>query len=289
MPEPSVSLQDQLTAMAVLVVDAGSRATALVTVEAPMVFEAPLYAGDAAFRARDFVAANKWYKRAIAIDPNRETAYRYQGDLALSLSQVGDSAFRAKLLDGAAKSEYLDAIVAEPYKPLSWEGLKKWAKLHNATLQAPKIDRPAAPTIHPENPDKIVVPLEPSRYLGKQQRVVLSWMTYSVVRADYLKERFKKDFPDAKEYRHTLKEESLALGMVVKTARENNIPEQDMDDSLRNLVAVSDAGMLECWILLNGADRGIAQDYAAYRNEHRQLLHDYLDRFVVHGPATTTP
>jgi hypothetical protein len=114
-------------------------------------------------------------------------------------------------------------------------------------------------------------------------------MTYSVVRADYLKERFKKDFPDAKEYRHTLKEESLALGMVVKTARENNIPEQDMDDSLRNLVAVSDAGMLECWILLNGADRGIAQDYAAYRNEHRQLLHDYLDRFVVHGPATTTP
>ena len=47
--------------------------------------------------------------------------------------------------------------------------------------------------------------------------------------------------------------------------------------------------MLECWILLSGADNGIAQDYDAYRNEHRQLLHDYLDRFVVRDPAPKTP
>jgi hypothetical protein len=48
-------------------------------------------------------------------------------------------------------------------------------------------------------------------------------------------------------------------------------------------VELNDAGMLDCWILINGADEGIAQDYSAYRKEHRQLLHDYLDRFVVHG------
>ena len=56
-----------------------------------------------------------------------------------------------------------------------------------------------------------------------------------------------------------------------------------LDESLRNLVELNDAGMLDCWILINGADQGIAQDYAAYRKEHRKLLHDYLDRFVVHG------
>jgi hypothetical protein len=43
--------------------------------------------------------------------------------------------------------------------------------------------------------------------------------------------------------------------------------------------------MLDCWILISGGDDGIAQDYVAYRNEHRQLMHDYLDRFLVHaGP-----
>ena len=41
--------------------------------------------------------------------------------------------------------------------------------------------------------------------------------------------------------------------------------------------------MLDCWILINGADQGITQDYPTYRDAHRQLLHDYLARFVVHG------
>jgi hypothetical protein len=41
--------------------------------------------------------------------------------------------------------------------------------------------------------------------------------------------------------------------------------------------------MLDCWILISAADRGIAQDYDEFRKEHRQLLHDYLDRFVVQG------
>jgi hypothetical protein len=56
-----------------------------------------------------------------------------------------------------------------------------------------------------------------------------------------------------------------------------------MDESLRNLLEVSDAGMLDCWILINGADQGIAQDYSAYRDAHRPLLHDYIARLVVHG------
>jgi hypothetical protein len=56
-----------------------------------------------------------------------------------------------------------------------------------------------------------------------------------------------------------------------------------LDESLRNLVELNDAGMLDCWILISASDEGIAKDYDAYRKQHRQLLHDYLERFVVHG------
>jgi hypothetical protein len=70
---------------------------------------------------------------------------------------------------------------------------------------------------------------------------------------------------------------------VVTVIREKKIPPDKLDESLRNLLEVYDAGMLDCWILINGADQGITQDYAAYRDAHRQLLHDYLARFVVHG------
>jgi tetratricopeptide (TPR) repeat protein len=254
----------------------------------PNLYEAPLYAGDAAFRLpkKDAAQALKWYGRAIAVNPDRETAYRYLGDLNLWASMVGDPAApRAKLLNGAAKAKYLDAIVAEPYKSLSWEGIKKWAKLQSATLQAPEIQRPPSPTVDPNNPERVVVHIDPAKYLSKPKDVLECWTLYSIIRADYLRERFKKEFPEEKQYRHTLKEEGFALGMVIKTARDKNIKPEDMDDSLRNLIELSDAGMLECWILISGADQGIAQDYDGYRDEHRQLLHDYLDRFVVHISA----
>jgi hypothetical protein len=58
------------------------------------------------------------------------------------------------------------------------------------------------------------------------------------------------------------------------------------------LMALQRAGMVECWLLLNGADQQVLHDYAAYRDAHRQLLIAYLDKYVVHqdqGPATQQP
>jgi hypothetical protein len=104
-----------------------------------------------------------------------------------------------------------------------------------------------------------------------------------MARANYRNDQFKKDHPIEKKYRHSLQEEKYALGVVVATVKERKIKPKDLDESLRNLVELSDAGMLECGILISGADEGIAQDYDAYRNQHRQLLHDYIERFVVHG------
>ena len=108
-------------------------------------------------------------------------------------------------------------------------------------------------------------------------------MAYSMKRALFHGDEFKKQFPDEKEYRHSLKEEDEALSEVVAIIKELKIKRDDLDESSRNLLELGDAGMLDCWILINGADQGITRDYPAYRDAHRQLLHDYLARFVVHG------
>ena len=46
----------------------------------PKLYEAPLFAGDAEYKQGHYAEAGNWYAKAIAINPNRETAYRYWGD-----------------------------------------------------------------------------------------------------------------------------------------------------------------------------------------------------------------
>lgn len=239
----------------------------------PTSYKAALYAGDAAYSLKDVPTAGKWFARAIAIDPNRETAYRYWGDALLRVAHD----------PVASKPKYIDAIVAEPYNPLSGNGITVWARTEGATLQAPKVDRPAAPVADAKNPNNITININPATLGNKQDPGASAWMMYSIIRASYHGDLFKKDFPDEKEYRHTLKEEDAALSAVAAAVKEQKIKPKKLDESLRNLLELSDAGMLDCWILLNGADNGIAQDYPAYRKDHQQLLHDYIARFIVHG------
>jgi tetratricopeptide (TPR) repeat protein len=257
---------------------AGDYQTARVKYEAaaaadPHLYMAALYAGDAAYAQHDLLTAAQWFARAIAIDPNRETAYRYWGD---AIMQNGNDA-------EAAKNKFIDAIVAEPYNKYSWQGLQQWAVRQKAVLSSPKIDRPAAPTVDPRNSKNITININPADALDKNNEGSFAWMTYSMKRALYRGDEFKKQFPNEQEYRHSLKEEDDALTTVVTVIREKKLPPDKLDESLRNLLEVSDAGMLDCWILINGADQGITQDYPAYRDAHRQLLHDYIARFVVHG------
>jgi tetratricopeptide (TPR) repeat protein len=239
----------------------------------PKLYEAPLYAGDTAFNQKDLKTAAKWFARAITVDPNRETAYRYWGD---AIKNYGNDT-------EAAKEKFIDAIVAEPYSKLAWQGIKQWAQLQKAVLMAPKIDRPSGPVEDAKNPKNITINLDPDSTDDKKHPGASAWVMYSLIRAGYHGDGFEKDFPDEKKYRHTLKEEDSALSSVAESVKEKKIKPGKLDESLRNLVELSDAGMLDCWILINGADQGIAQDYDAYRKDHRKLLHDYLERFVVHG------
>jgi tetratricopeptide (TPR) repeat protein len=239
----------------------------------PKLYEAPLYAGDTAYAQKDLPTATLWFAKAIAVNPNRETAYRYWGDALLRIG--GDAA--------AAKPKYIDAVVAEPYSKLAWQGIESWVQRQRAVVLAPKIDRPSSPVADPKNSKNITININPMVTDEKKNPGASAWMMYSIIRAGYRGEVFKKDFPNEKEYRHTLKEEEDALSLVATSVKEKKINPKKLDESLRNLVELYDAGMLDCWILISGADNGIAQDYDAYRKEHRQLLHDYLERFVVHG------
>jgi tetratricopeptide (TPR) repeat protein len=239
----------------------------------PTLYQAPLYAGDTAYIQNDLKTAARWFARAIAIDPNRETAYRYWGDAILKLGN--DPA--------AAREKFIDAVVAEPYSKMAWQGIRQWAQVEKAVILAPKIDRPAAPVMDAKKPNNISITVDAEATDDKKHPGSSAWMMYSLVRAGYRVDVFKKEFPNEKEYRHSLKEEDAALSGVAEGIKNQEVKKSDLDESLRNLVELNDAGMLDCWILISAADNGIAQDYAAYRNQHRQLLHDYLDRFVVHG------
>jgi tetratricopeptide (TPR) repeat protein len=247
----------------------------------PKLYDAPLFAGDTAYVQGDLKTAAQWFARAIAIDPDRETAYRYWGDAIL---KYGNDPM-------AAREKFIDAIVAEPYNRLAWQGISQWAQIEKAVILAPKIDRPAAPTVDPKNPNTTEIQLNIGELDEKKNPGGFAWMMYSMMRGSYHGDLFKKNFPNEKEYRHSLKEEDAALSMVATTVEGKvatnmkgvKTKPNNLDENLRNLVELNNAGMLDCWILISAADEGIAQDYDAYRKQHRQLLHDYLSRFVVHG------
>ncbi|HKD61259.1 MAG TPA: tetratricopeptide repeat protein [Terracidiphilus sp.] len=257
---------------------AGDYATALAKYSAaaeadPHLYQAALFAGDTAYAQKDLPTAAKWFARAIAIDPDRETAYRYWGDAVLRYSDHPME----------AKEKFIQAVVAEPYNRLAWQGLRQWTTAAKAVLAVPRIDRPSPPIEDPKNPKSITINIDATATDDKRHPGGSAWMMYSLARASYRGDRFAKEFPNEKQYRHSLKEEDEALSMVATTIKEKKIKPDKLDESLRNLVTLYDAGMLDCWILINAADQGIAQDYPAYLKDHRQQLFDYMDRFVVHG------
>jgi hypothetical protein len=51
---------------------------------------------------------------------------------------------------------------------------------------------------------------------------------------------------------------------------------------VQSLLALSNDGMLECWLLLNSGDQDVTREYAAYRQGHRDLLIAYIDKYVIH-------
>ena len=235
----------------------------------PENYDAALFAGDICFKQHSYGQAGEWFARAIQINPNRETAYRYWGD-ALTSSSKNDE----------ARGKFIDAVVAEPYSNKAWMGVRQWVDRNKVKLNVLVLKDKSATQTDGKN---ATITLDPNMLNGDTTSTA-AWLIYSGTRLTWQNEKFKKEFPDETVYRRSLKEEAEALDTMVSVIAEDAKSKKkakNMDPSLLALAQLDHAGLLEPFVLFNRADAGIAKDYAAYRAAHRDVLRRYLNEYVV--------
>ncbi|HBB97748.1 MAG TPA: hypothetical protein DC054_20400 [Blastocatellia bacterium] len=247
----------------------------------PHLYQAALFAGDAEFkkgsnstdpqfRAVHFDAAGVWFAKAIAIDPNAETAYRYWGDALDAQGKMNE-----------ARDKFIDAIVAEPYGRRAYVGLTQWAQRHKAQLGHPHIEPPNSTTTQGA---KTTLNIDPRTLDSKDGSN--EWLMYDLTRIAWQKSDFSRNYPAEPAYRHSLKEETAALRMVAEACAKDlkSGKVKELEASLETLVKLNDAGLLESFVLFARPDEGIAHDYAAYRATNRDKLRRYwLEVAIIPG------
>lgn len=239
----------------------------------PKNYSAALFVGDSYFGAKDWTKAGEWYEKAIQINPDAETAYRYYADM---LTRNGEME--------KARSFAIRAVVAEPYNAITWRGLNQWARANHLALVNVEVKVPQN-AVSQTADKKIQINMDTS----KPQDVSAVWLAYSLKRALWHGDEFKKHFPQEKEYRHSLQEESEALTTAAQvcleltTSKEKkaNSSSPPNDPDLLLLLKLHQANMIEPYVLLSAADEGIAQDYDSYRTKNRSRLEAYLSDFIV--------
>ena len=234
----------------------------------PKLYLAAVYVGDMYFRQKKMDQAGEWFARAIQIDRDQEVAYRYWGDSLLMQGKMKE-----------ARAKYIEGLVAEPYRQTSWGGLNNWVHQNHEALKEISIQRPAAPTFDAKGNSNISI--DPGS-LGKNDGGE-AWMMYSIERVLWHNEKFAKEFPQEKTYRHSLKEEASALRLTV-TAFDANQKKKKFktpDPSLVFLSQLQADSMIEPYVLLVLPDAGIAKDYPAYRAANRDKLITFVDKYIL--------
>jgi tetratricopeptide (TPR) repeat protein len=243
----------------------------------PNDYNAALFLGDVYFKQGDHAKAGEWLLRAIQIDPNRETAHRYWGDDLVAQGRMSE-----------AKEKFINAIVAQPYLRISWTGLSQWAPKQKLTLGHPQINPPGK--VEDKGKDdkghsQTTITLDAAMLnLNAKKDGSSAWFFYTLSKAVWHGERFQKEFPAEKEYRHSLAEEvdgfHLVVGQVKEGIKKKEI--KQLDPALAMLVKLSDEELLEAFVLISRADQGIAQDYQAYRDAHREKIRQYINEWIIH-------
>jgi len=237
----------------------------------PKLYEAPLSIGDAYHAMGKNDKAYESYARAVAIDPDRETAYRYWGDVLMREDKLNE-----------AKEKFIEAVIAEPYTRVTWQFLGDWAEHSQIRLGHPRIEPSGSMSVE-KGKTNITVDMNS---IDKNDGSSM-WMVYHATRSQWIKEKFAKEFPNEKDYRHSLREEAEALGLVAKiisdSVKNGKMKEKNLDTSIANLLKVHNAGLLEAYVLLAKPDAGIANDYAEYRKNNRDKLRRYMNEYVTAG------
>jgi tetratricopeptide (TPR) repeat protein len=240
----------------------------------PKLYLAAVDIGDTYFRLKEMDKAGEWFAKAIAIDPNQESAYRYWGDALLSQGKMKE-----------AREKYIQGVVAFPYKggSGSWGGLHNWLIRNKLKLNDVSIRLPEPPSKNAKG--ETVITIDPSTLDKKKDDsgAGSAWMAYSMERALWQGEKFAKEYPQEKTYRHTLKEEASALSTVATVYGELQQKKKSAtpDPSLLLLSQLKADGLIESYVLLIKPDAEIARDFRAYQAAHRDKLIQLLDKYVV--------
>ncbi|HEX5284556.1 MAG TPA: hypothetical protein VFW30_10580 [Bryocella sp.] len=245
----------------------------------PQWYMPALNAGDAYFHLKDWKNANLWFGKAVTIDPDRETAYRYWGD---ELFAAGDRM--------GAKSKYVGAIIAEPFTGTTWSKLEEWARVMRTPFVIPRVNRPEFTT--PSGKLKVDTALEKEAGDGRS-----SWLVYQRVRVSHgaaaagqlrmagASGANGQFTPNG--YVHTLTEEMDALNAMLADVQKNmaagTVAEARLDSGIRAMLILQKHGLLEPFVMLNFHDAGLRHGYPAYRASHRDLLVTYLNTAVAPG------
>lgn len=237
----------------------------------PQQYTAALFLGDVYYKQQT-EKAGEWFAKAIAINPDVETAYRYWGDALMAAGKAKE-----------ARAKFIDGIIAEPYSRRSWMGLSQWGERNRVQLAHPRIDVPKN-SVQRKDDKNVNIFFSPS----DKKDGTGAWFIYGISRASWMtEEKRKKEFPNETQYRHSLREEAGALRLVAETVerqiKEGKLKEQSLDVSIANLLKLNRAGLLEAYVLLATPDEGIAQDYAEYRKNNRDKLRRYLTEVVMSG------
>ena len=248
----------------------------------PHSYSAALYAGDSEFkkamnstdpqfRNMHFDASGVWFAKAIEINPNVETAYRYWGDALDAQGKTND-----------ALVKFVDAIVAEPYSGRrAYVGLMQWSQRHKIQVGHPHIEPPSSATTQG---NQTTINIDPRTLDSKDGSN--EWLMYGITRAAWQTSEFARNYPNEQTYRHSLKEEVAALRMVAEACAKDvkSGKVKTLEPSLETLVKLNDGGLLEAFVLFARPDQGIARDYAAYRATNRDKLRRYwLEVAVIKG------
>jgi hypothetical protein len=128
--------------------------------------------------------------------------------------------------------------------------------------------------------------------MGQDPATRTPWATYVVDKFAYETNAkkspigtFREDYPGEAKARRSLIEESKALHATALEAASKAEKQGKTANDFRDLIEVDKAGMLECWVLFHWADQNTAQEYPQFSKDHWKLLHDYVDRFEIHGGA----
>jgi len=226
----------------------------------PTLYAAAVFLGDIDFVQGNHAEAVAWFQRAVAIDPDQETAYRYWADALARSGHLNE-----------AGEKYIQAIVANPFSQLAWRALGSWANAKQLNPGHPARDFARATVAIKDG--KVEIGVDPNDGIFA--------MAYGIMRAAPMTEALKK----RTRYQHSLEVELKCLDGVLEIAesllaqpdqaKAQNVTQAMLNDA-RTVQRLKTDHLLEPWVFFARPEPDLAKAYASYRGGHRDQLFRYL-------------